>query len=299
MVVLNNGESLSGTFSRIRENTLVFRTSLQGQMITPLDNVRTLSAGTPLYISMMDDRVYYGRLAVHENGQVIHPLDGGAPIRITVSDIQDTLPIPTPTTGTDPTANGDYLLQTPPELQLRKEQAAPARPDLPPAPSTRPQKQEIPGNGQPNLHLRLSGDSLLTEEDVRDKRDPARDDVAQKPAYNLNVQPPLKLGLYEALLAEHNRSLDLIAFFDAERERRQEPQRFPAGQHRPLNHSSEGTLGLYLHRFFQQEATSPFYGNLTFPLDTTSPPGTVSSEPPPAGRLYLHWSPGNQLTSER
>jgi len=243
----------------------------------------------------MDDRVYYGRLAVHENSQVIHPLDGGAPIRITVSDIQETLPIPTPTTGTDPTANGDYLLQTPPGLQLRKEQAAPVRPDLPPALLTRPQKQAIPGNGQPNLHLRLSGDSLLTEEGVRDKRDPVRDDAKQTPAYTLNVQPPLKLGLYEALLAEHNRSLDLIAFFDAERERRQEPQRFPAD----LKDSPEGALGLYLHRFFQQEAISPFYGNLTFPLDTTSSPETLSSEPPSDGRLHLHWSPGNQLISER
>lgn len=123
VVVLENGESLSGTFSRVRENTLVFRTSLRGQMMTPMAEVRTLSSGASLYITMMDDRVYYGRLGVAEGRQVILPLDGGDPVAIAASDIKETLPIPSPPAVSTEDAVAQWRLDVAPGAQWRSDRA--------------------------------------------------------------------------------------------------------------------------------------------------------------------------------
>ena len=121
LVVLENGETLSGMVSRIREDTLVFRTSLEGQMMTPLTNVKTLSVATPLYLGMNDGRVYYGRLAVQEDRQVIAPLDGGAPVSVKVTDILETLPIPTPPAGMPEEEAKGWRLDMAPGIQWRSD----------------------------------------------------------------------------------------------------------------------------------------------------------------------------------
>lgn len=96
VVVLQNGESLSGTFSRIRENTLIFRTSMQGQLMTPMSEVRALSTDKTLCITLTDGQVLYGRLAIVDEVQQLFPLNGEAPIQLAAAAIQETLPIPTP-----------------------------------------------------------------------------------------------------------------------------------------------------------------------------------------------------------
>lgn len=101
VVVLNNGESLSGTFSRIRNNTLIFRTSMQGQLMTPMSEVRTLSADKILCITLVDGRVHYGRLGVEERQQKVFLLNGEDSVSIDASAIQETLPIPTPPAGVE------------------------------------------------------------------------------------------------------------------------------------------------------------------------------------------------------
>ncbi len=99
VVVLDNGESLSGTFSRVRENTLVFRTSLQGQMMTPMSRVRSLSVAGNWYVALRDGQVFYGRLGVVDGRQALFPLDGGPAIPLDVSAIQETLLIPASSPG--------------------------------------------------------------------------------------------------------------------------------------------------------------------------------------------------------
>lgn len=99
LVVLENGESLSGALVRVRDNTLVFRTSLGGQMMSPMTNVKSLVIDGPLYIRMVDGQVFYGTLTVKEGAPVVLPLDGTPAVPISLENIQETLAIPKPLKG--------------------------------------------------------------------------------------------------------------------------------------------------------------------------------------------------------
>ncbi|MFP4501012.1 MAG: DUF481 domain-containing protein [Candidatus Hydrogenedentota bacterium] len=97
---LGNGETFSGTAVRVTEGTLVFRTSLAGQMMVPMDTVAALATEKNLVITLADGRVVYGRLAHGDGGARILPLEGGAPIPITLGEVRETAALPA-TPGTE------------------------------------------------------------------------------------------------------------------------------------------------------------------------------------------------------
>lgn len=268
IVVLESGESLSGTFSRIRESMLIFRTSLQGQMMTPLGNVKSLSVESPLYVGMSDGQVYYGRLAARGSDQVIQPLDGGPPVPVKVADIKETLPIPTPPSGEAAPEKEKWKLEVAPGVQWRSEGSAPAEPVL-----------------------RLDASGGVDNWDVRGEAVIERSDPDRFPAYlrgrgaalyvgygdtlpfigldfdrnldrALSSRTALNLGLYQALTAESTRSLSLMAALSADHQQRRDEQRFLAGG-RLVQETAFGLrLGLRFFRLFTNGTS--LGGSLTF-----------------------------------
>ncbi len=94
VVQLEGGESLSGDFARITNGTLVFRTSLSGQIMVPMDAVRTLHTEQNLYIATWDKQVVYGRLGGAPGAPWVAPINGGPPRPIDLAQIEEALPIP-------------------------------------------------------------------------------------------------------------------------------------------------------------------------------------------------------------
>ncbi len=62
VVVTAGGESLSGTITRVAEGILVFRTSLKGQMMLPMSEVRSLASAQRWIVTHHDEGVEIGRL---------------------------------------------------------------------------------------------------------------------------------------------------------------------------------------------------------------------------------------------
>lgn len=224
VVVLESGESLSGTFSRIRENTLIFRTTLAGQMMTPMPEVRTLSVDAVLYIAMTDGQVHYGRLGVANKAQVVHPLDGGAPITIDAKAIQETLPIPTSPTP-DPEASR-WELSVTPGAQWRSDRDAAVEPSLRIEAAGRDDRWSFESGvlferaDPDDFPAFIRGDAVVTRE-TGDRVRPFLDvglerDMDRKLALRHHVA----LGLSYAIHVDAGRQLDAMAGLMAERERR-------------------------------------------------------------------------------
>ncbi|HQN00540.1 MAG TPA: hypothetical protein PLL36_05670 [Candidatus Hydrogenedentes bacterium] len=205
VIVLSNGDTLSGIFSRIRENTLVFRTSLEGQMMTPLDTVRTVSSGTPLYIGLLNGQVHYGRLGVREGVQVILPLDGSAPVPVRLNDIKETLPIPTPPSGAAAAGNGEFSLTPLSETPWPDGLETPKQPTLN---LTAPQRLDTGGGtGGAHATLRLSGKLLEAGGTADDgsgvSQNPADTSLEGDLQEMLNRQKTLSLNPYSPSPQEH------------------------------------------------------------------------------------------------
>lgn len=248
VVVLDNGETLSGTFSRIREDTLVFRTSLEGQMMTPLSNVKTVSATTPFYLGMNDGRVYYGRLAVRDEKQVIEPLDGGDPVVVKITDVKETLPIPTPPGGMTESEEKKWSLNMAPGVQWRSDGEAAVEPVLRLDAAGKLKNWDISGDAviersDPErfpAYLKAHGEAIYGDEGgvypflgVDFERDLDR---------ALSAKSALNLGIYQALTAESARSFSLMAALSLEQERRRQEEGVLSGE----EYDTETRLGLRL-----------------------------------------------------
>ena len=96
ILVLEDGERLSGQVVRVTGGTLVFRTTLSGQMMVPMDTVETLATQGNLVISMRDERIHYGRFARQTGQPQILPLDGSPPRTVDLAQVEEALPIPSP-----------------------------------------------------------------------------------------------------------------------------------------------------------------------------------------------------------
>ena len=94
IAVLNNGETLSGTLVRAVAGTLVFRTQLSGQMMTPLDTVKSLATEKNQVISRKDQPAVYGRFVVVEGRTMVAPLSGEAPFPVDLAEVREIMPIP-------------------------------------------------------------------------------------------------------------------------------------------------------------------------------------------------------------
>lgn len=94
VLVLDSGESLSGSLIRIKEGTLTFKTSLSGQMMVPMDTVKSLVTDKNFVITLGDDSTRYGRFSNKESASVILPLNGADPEPVDLRGLQEALLIP-------------------------------------------------------------------------------------------------------------------------------------------------------------------------------------------------------------
>ncbi len=261
VVVLQNGESLSGTFSRIRDNTLVFRTSLQGQMMTPMRDVQTLSTEAMLYIEMKDGQVHYGRLGTVEGAQHVFPIGGGAPVAIDAAAIVRTLPIPASGATTDDDGT-DWEIAIGPGVQWRSDGDAPVEPVL---------RLDITGRG---ARWRVEGDAVVERADpddfpayLRAESTLFSDTDALLSPYvsagierdldrSLELRHQLGVGLYRELYAGATSSITGRAGVDVEYERRSAPRhRAFQRDSRQSTHDLNLRLGLRYYRLFARHHT--------------------------------------------
>jgi hypothetical protein len=95
LLTLQSGETLSGRLLRIKNSTLVFRTSLEGQMMLPVDRAKKLTTDALFSIQLSDGETLIGRFGQSEEGQVLFPPDPTRTLRLTLEGITEALPIPT------------------------------------------------------------------------------------------------------------------------------------------------------------------------------------------------------------
>ncbi len=82
-LVLRSGDVLSGKFVNIKDGILVFRTTLSGQMMVPMEQVGSIATGKTVSLSLVDGETRKGRFVVrdgqtrlvHRSGVVPRPLD--------------------------------------------------------------------------------------------------------------------------------------------------------------------------------------------------------------------------------
>ncbi|NLN91806.1 MAG: hypothetical protein GX130_00665 [Candidatus Hydrogenedens sp.] len=94
LLTLQNEESLSGTLLRIRKSTLVFRTSLEGQMMLPVDRAKKLTTQNIFSIQLQDGRTLIGRFGQAEGEQVLFPPDPTSFLSLNLEMVVEALPIP-------------------------------------------------------------------------------------------------------------------------------------------------------------------------------------------------------------
>jgi hypothetical protein len=91
---LDPAETLTGTVNRVTEGTLVFRTSLAGQIMAPMDTISALTSERNFVVTLTDGRVLYGRFVHGAEGSALVPLDGSAPAPVAYADVLEAIPIP-------------------------------------------------------------------------------------------------------------------------------------------------------------------------------------------------------------
>lgn len=94
VLLLKEGESLSGSLVRIDKGTVVFRTALEGQMMAPMSAVQGLTTQANLVITLSDGTVLYGRLSGKEPEARVMPIDGGEARPLVLADIVEAMIIP-------------------------------------------------------------------------------------------------------------------------------------------------------------------------------------------------------------
>ena len=98
VLVLDTGESLSGAVLRIKEGALTFKTSLSGQMMVPMDTVKSLATDRNFMITAGDGGTLYGRFATRETANVVLPLNSPEPVAVDLHTVSEAMLIPsTPT----------------------------------------------------------------------------------------------------------------------------------------------------------------------------------------------------------
>ncbi len=94
VLVLDSGESLSGSLLRIKEGTLTYKTSLSGQMMVPMDTVKSLATDKNFVITVADGSTRYGRFSNKEAASVILPLNGAEAEPVDLRGLKEALLIP-------------------------------------------------------------------------------------------------------------------------------------------------------------------------------------------------------------
>ncbi|HNT87672.1 MAG TPA: hypothetical protein PKL84_07380, partial [Candidatus Hydrogenedentes bacterium] len=120
VVKLNDQDTLTGSVVRIVEGTLVFRTSLAGQVMAPMDTLRGLTTDANMVITLTGDKVLYGKFRNTPEGQQVVPLDGGPPAPLVLAEVAEAMPIPaTAESPPEPVSAGDLDVGVETGLQWR------------------------------------------------------------------------------------------------------------------------------------------------------------------------------------
>jgi putative salt-induced outer membrane protein YdiY len=85
-IVLKNGDRLTGTIVKSDGKTIVFKSDLVGEVTVSLDNVESVTADKPLYVTMADGRTLSGLVTTKNSEFEIKP-NNGAPVVIDRSAI--------------------------------------------------------------------------------------------------------------------------------------------------------------------------------------------------------------------
>jgi putative salt-induced outer membrane protein YdiY len=85
-IVLKNGDRLTGTIVKSDGKTIVFKSDLVGEVTVLLDNVESVTADKPLYVTMADGRTLSGLVTTKNSEFEIKP-NNSAPVVIDRSDI--------------------------------------------------------------------------------------------------------------------------------------------------------------------------------------------------------------------
>ena len=94
VLVLDSGESLSGALIGIKEGTLTYKTSLSGQMMVPLDTVKSLVTDKNFAVTLADGSTRYGRFSGKEAASVILPLNGADAEPVDLRGLKEAILIP-------------------------------------------------------------------------------------------------------------------------------------------------------------------------------------------------------------
>ncbi len=94
VLVLDSGESLSGSLIGIKEGTLTYKTSLSGQMMVPMDTVKSLVTDKNFVITLGDGSARYGRFSNKDSASVILPLNGTDAEAVDLRGLKEALLIP-------------------------------------------------------------------------------------------------------------------------------------------------------------------------------------------------------------
>ncbi len=104
VVVLDGNDSLSGTLLRVSGGTLVFKTRLSGQIMAPMDTVRSLTTDKNHAVTLKNGATLYGRFAVREDRQVLVILGAEEARPLTLAEVTEAQALPATPAGQIPEA---------------------------------------------------------------------------------------------------------------------------------------------------------------------------------------------------
>ncbi len=99
LLVTASGDSLTGVLTRVKDGILVFRTSLEGQMMLPMSEVKSLSTESAWVVTEASGSVHVGRFVPEGIEEAAG--EGGAPkiAAFSLSAVDSARPAPQQTTG--------------------------------------------------------------------------------------------------------------------------------------------------------------------------------------------------------
>ena len=106
LLVTASGESLSGDLTRVKDGILVFRTSLEGQMMLPMSEVKSLATDSVWVVTETDGAVHVGRFVAE--GVEESAGEGAAPKIATfpLTAVDSARPAPRQGSGSEQAATG-------------------------------------------------------------------------------------------------------------------------------------------------------------------------------------------------
>jgi len=94
VVGLSSGETISGTLVRITEGSVVFRTTMGGRLVAPVDRLTALSTRRGFMVTLADGSTRYGRFCLDAEGHpALRQLDGTV-IAVALAQVTSAIPLP-------------------------------------------------------------------------------------------------------------------------------------------------------------------------------------------------------------